>query len=115
MSRVAVVTGAASGMGEAISRHLAYAGHGVALFDIDEFSFTTSGGPRSGAVKGVNAKCLDVDGASTADGTKVLGHVGPPAGPFQEGFAAGALAQWDVENGALERSCSNKALSPTIR
>jgi 2-hydroxycyclohexanecarboxyl-CoA dehydrogenase len=36
MSRVAVVTGAASGMGEAISRHLASAGHAVALFDLDE-------------------------------------------------------------------------------
>ncbi|MGW0927690.1 lectin [Streptomyces sp. NPDC002644] len=28
-------------------------------------------GPRSGEVKGVNGKCLDVDGAQTADGTKV--------------------------------------------
>lgn len=36
MTRVAVVTGAASGMGEAIARHLAQAGHAVALFDIDE-------------------------------------------------------------------------------
>jgi 2-hydroxycyclohexanecarboxyl-CoA dehydrogenase len=36
MSRVAVVTGAASGMGEAIARHLVQAGSAVALFDIDE-------------------------------------------------------------------------------
>jgi 2-hydroxycyclohexanecarboxyl-CoA dehydrogenase len=36
MSSVAIVTGAASGMGAAISRHLAAAGHAVALFDIDE-------------------------------------------------------------------------------
>ena len=36
MSRVAVITGAASGMGEAIARHLAQAGNAVALFDIDE-------------------------------------------------------------------------------
>jgi 2-hydroxycyclohexanecarboxyl-CoA dehydrogenase len=36
MTRVAVVTGAASGMGEAISRHLARSDHLVALFDIDE-------------------------------------------------------------------------------
>ncbi|MFF9340254.1 ThuA domain-containing protein [Streptomyces sp. NPDC014773] len=28
-------------------------------------------GPRSGAVKGVNGKCLDVDNAQTADGTKI--------------------------------------------
>ena len=36
MTRVAVVTGAASGMGEAIARHLAHAGEAVALFDLDE-------------------------------------------------------------------------------
>jgi 2-hydroxycyclohexanecarboxyl-CoA dehydrogenase len=36
MTRVAVVTGAASGMGEAIARHLAQTDHAVALFDIDE-------------------------------------------------------------------------------
>ncbi|HEY1738700.1 MAG TPA: SDR family NAD(P)-dependent oxidoreductase [Acidimicrobiia bacterium] len=36
MSRVAVVTGAASGMGEAIARHLALDGHEVALFDTDD-------------------------------------------------------------------------------
>jgi 2-hydroxycyclohexanecarboxyl-CoA dehydrogenase len=35
MTRVAIVTGAASGMGEAIGRHLAQGGHAVALFDID--------------------------------------------------------------------------------
>jgi 2-hydroxycyclohexanecarboxyl-CoA dehydrogenase len=35
-SRVAVVTGAASGMGKAIARHLAQAGNAVALFDVDE-------------------------------------------------------------------------------
>jgi 2-hydroxycyclohexanecarboxyl-CoA dehydrogenase len=36
MTRVAIVTGAASGMGEAIGRHLAQGGHAVALFDVDE-------------------------------------------------------------------------------
>ena len=35
MTRVAVVTGAASGMGSAISRHLADRGHRVALLDLD--------------------------------------------------------------------------------
>jgi 2-hydroxycyclohexanecarboxyl-CoA dehydrogenase len=35
MSRVAVVTGAASGMGLAVSRRLATLGHRVALFDLD--------------------------------------------------------------------------------
>src|SRR3989442_614570 len=35
MSRVAVVTGAASGMGAAIGRHLADRGHRIALLDLD--------------------------------------------------------------------------------
>jgi len=35
MSRVAVVTGAASGMGLAVAQHLAAVGHRIALFDLD--------------------------------------------------------------------------------
>ncbi|MEU9734299.1 PQQ-dependent sugar dehydrogenase [Streptomyces sp. NPDC048002] len=51
--------------------YLVFKGGAGSLFDVDEFSFTTSGGTtRSGAVKGVNGKCLDVDGGNTADGTK---------------------------------------------
>ncbi|MGW4950287.1 PQQ-dependent sugar dehydrogenase [Streptomyces parvulus] len=52
--------------------YLVFKGGAGSLFDVDEFSFTTSG-PASGAgpVKGVGGKCLDVDGAGTADGTKV--------------------------------------------
>ncbi|CAL9668766.1 hypothetical protein SUDANB176_07358 [Streptomyces sp. enrichment culture] len=54
------------------SLFLVFKGGSGSLFDVDEFSFTTSGaGSRSGEVKGVNGKCLDVDGAQTADGTKV--------------------------------------------
>ncbi|WP_190849829.1 PQQ-dependent sugar dehydrogenase [Streptomyces aurantiacus] len=55
------------------SLYLVFKGGSGALFDLDEFSFGTSGGagPRSGAVKGVNGKCLDVDNAQTTDGTKV--------------------------------------------
>ncbi|WP_344322152.1 PQQ-dependent sugar dehydrogenase [Streptomyces macrosporus] len=54
------------------SLYLVFKGGSGSLFDVDEFSFTTSGGgPRSGAVKGVDGKCLDVDGANAADGTKV--------------------------------------------
>ncbi|MFJ5269906.1 PQQ-dependent sugar dehydrogenase [Streptomyces sp. NPDC088358] len=54
------------------SLYLVFKGGSGALFDLDEFSFTTSGGSAgSGEVKGVNGKCLDVDNAQTADGTKV--------------------------------------------
>ncbi|CCK24980.1 secreted glycosyl hydrolase [Streptomyces davaonensis JCM 4913] len=52
--------------------YLVFKGGAGALFDVDEFSFTTTGGgTRSGAVKGVGSKCLDVDGANTADGTQI--------------------------------------------
>ncbi len=53
--------------------HLVFKGGSAALFDVDEFSFTTSTGtgPRTGEVRGVNGKCLDVDNAGTADGTEV--------------------------------------------
>ncbi|MEU6533634.1 PQQ-dependent sugar dehydrogenase, partial [Streptomyces sp. NPDC046928] len=51
---------------------LVFKGGSGALFDVDDFSFSTaSGGARSGEVRGVNGKCLDVDNAGTADGTKV--------------------------------------------
>ncbi|MFE0712863.1 ThuA domain-containing protein, partial [Streptomyces sp. NPDC058865] len=55
--------------------HIGIQNHGdgdeVAFRDIriDEAGGTPPG-PRSGAVKGVNGKCLDVDGGNTADGTK---------------------------------------------
>ncbi|MEV5320925.1 lectin [Streptomyces sp. NPDC052687] len=58
--------------GGSTTLHLVFKGGSGSLFDVDEFSFTTSGGgTRSGEVKGVNGKCLDVDGGQTADGTKV--------------------------------------------
>jgi PKD repeat protein len=50
--------------------YLVFRGGSGALFDVDEFSFTTPGS-GSGEVRGVNGKCLDVDGGSTADGTRV--------------------------------------------
>ncbi|MEV5810663.1 PQQ-dependent sugar dehydrogenase [Streptomyces mutabilis] len=52
--------------------HLVFKGGAGSLFDVDEFSFTTGqGGARTGPVRGVNGKCLDVDNAGTADGTQV--------------------------------------------
>nr|WP_238419726.1 lectin [Streptomyces taklimakanensis] len=51
------------------SLHLVFKGGSGSLFDVDEFAFTTSA--RSGEVRGVNGKCLDVDGGGTADGTRV--------------------------------------------
>ncbi|MEU0654754.1 lectin [Streptomyces albogriseolus] len=52
--------------------HLVFKGGAGPLFDVDEFSFDTTGGPtRTGEIRGVDGKCLDVDNAGTADGTRV--------------------------------------------
>ncbi|MFH9730329.1 PQQ-dependent sugar dehydrogenase [Streptomyces sp. NPDC017260] len=55
--------------------YLVLKGGSGSLFDVDDYSFTTSGGqqpgPRSGEVRGVDGKCLDVDDSQTADGTKI--------------------------------------------
>ncbi|WP_228919126.1 PQQ-dependent sugar dehydrogenase [Streptomyces sp. DH20] len=52
--------------------HLVFKGGAGPLFDVDEFSFDTTGGPtRTGEIRGVNGRCLDVDNAGTADGTRV--------------------------------------------
>ncbi|MDG9688892.1 PQQ-dependent sugar dehydrogenase [Streptomyces sp. DH17] len=67
------VTAALSGQPSGTTTlHLVFKGGAGSLFDVDEFSFTTGqGGARTGPVRGVNGKCLDVDNAGTADGTQV--------------------------------------------
>ena len=81
MSRVAVVTGAASGMGEAIARHLAQAGNAVALFDIDEANAArvASGLTADGAH--AVAYAVDVTDRVNVDAAleKVRNDVGPIA------------------------------------
>ncbi len=57
--------------GGSTTLHLVFKGGTGSLFDVDEFAFTTSGSDRTGEVRGVGGKCLDVDNAQTADGTKV--------------------------------------------
>ncbi|MEV5883934.1 ThuA domain-containing protein [Streptomyces sp. NPDC052020] len=57
--------------------HIGIQNHGdgddVAFRDIrvQQPGGTPQPGPRTGAVRGVNGKCLDVDGGNTADGTEV--------------------------------------------
>jgi glucose/arabinose dehydrogenase/PKD repeat protein len=58
------LSGTASG-----ALYLVYTGGGGALFDVDNFILTRSGGV--GPIVGLAGKCLDVDGAKTADGTKI--------------------------------------------
>ncbi|MBX9421435.1 PQQ-dependent sugar dehydrogenase [Streptomyces lateritius] len=62
----------AGGPSGSTTLHLVFKGGAGSLFDVDEFTLTASaGGPRTGEVKGVGGKCLDVDNAQTADGTKI--------------------------------------------
>ncbi|GAA3309699.1 PQQ-dependent sugar dehydrogenase [Streptomyces cinereospinus] len=51
--------------------YLVFRGGTGSLFDVDDFSFTTTATSGAGPVRGVNGKCLDVDGAQTADGTRI--------------------------------------------
>ncbi|WP_394437503.1 PQQ-dependent sugar dehydrogenase [Streptomyces sp. SGAir0957] len=53
------------------SLYLVFKGGSGSLFDVDEFSFATSTSSRTGEIKGVNGKCLDVRGGDTADGTQI--------------------------------------------
>jgi 2-hydroxycyclohexanecarboxyl-CoA dehydrogenase len=79
MSRVAIVTGAASGMGEAISRHLAQAGNAVALFDIDEPKAAESAAALTAAGARAVAYAVDVADRGTVDAAmaKVRTELGP--------------------------------------
>lgn len=79
MSRVAIVTGAASGMGEAISGHLAQAGHSVALFDIDEPGAARTADAISTAGGRAIAYAVDVADRASVDAAvaKVRSELGP--------------------------------------
>ncbi|GAB2961477.1 lectin [Saccharothrix stipae] len=51
--------------------YLTFAGGTGTLFDLDAYTFGTSTGTRTGPIVGVASKCVDVNGGSSADGTKV--------------------------------------------
>lgn len=80
MTGVAVVTGAASGMGAAISRHLANAGHAVALFDIDEPKATEL--RDSLVASGAQASAHKVDVADRANVDEAIAKVRADLGPI---------------------------------
>jgi glucose/arabinose dehydrogenase/PKD repeat protein len=64
------VTGSISGAPAATTTlYLTFAGDSGALFDVDAFTFTTA--VTAGRITGLAGKCLDVAGATTADGTKI--------------------------------------------
>ena len=79
MNRVAVVSGAASGMGEAISRHLAQSGHAVALFDLDEPKAARVADALTADGERAVAYAVDVADRATVDAAvaKVRSELGP--------------------------------------
>jgi 2-hydroxycyclohexanecarboxyl-CoA dehydrogenase len=81
MSRVAVVTGAASGMGLAISRRLASQGHRVALLDLDGDAATAAADEL--AHSGVSALGAVVDVADRAAVDDAMATVRTDLGPVE--------------------------------
>ncbi|WP_432843612.1 ThuA domain-containing protein [Dactylosporangium sp. CA-092794] len=50
---------------------LTFTGTGTGLFDVDDFTFVRPAGTGTGPVTGLAGKCLDVRGATGADGTQI--------------------------------------------
>ncbi len=92
MSRVAVVTGAASGMGLAIGKRLATQGHRVALLDLD-----SDGAERAAAdirESGAQAIAAAVDIADRAAVDHALAHVRSEFGPIEIMVTSAGLDQF---------------------
>src|SRR3954470_23460284 len=79
MSRVAAITGAASGIGLATAQHLAADGHAVAVFDLDGAGAQTAAEKLRG--EGANAVGLQVDVADRKAVTAAFEQVRRELGP----------------------------------
>jgi 2-hydroxycyclohexanecarboxyl-CoA dehydrogenase len=79
MSRVAVVTGAASGMGLAVGQRLASLGHAVGLLDLDGDAVTSAADDLRGTGAAVVAAQVDVTDRAAVDDAmaKVRAELGP--------------------------------------
>jgi 2-hydroxycyclohexanecarboxyl-CoA dehydrogenase len=79
MSRVALVTGAASGMGLAVGRRLAAAGHRIALFDLDGDAAEAAAAELRASGTTALAATVDVSDRAAVDDalTRVRGELGP--------------------------------------
>src|SRR5262249_6671313 len=93
MDRVAVVTGAASGMGLAIARHLAAGGHEVALLDLQsEAALQASESLRR---EGVAAIAVTADVTDRAAVDAALDEVRARLGPIRIMVTAAGLDSFD--------------------
>jgi NAD(P)-dependent dehydrogenase (short-subunit alcohol dehydrogenase family) len=81
MSRVAVVTGAASGMGLAVARHLADRGHRLGLLDLDAAAVQQAAANLQSS--GTHALGAAVDVADRATVDEALGKVRSELGPVE--------------------------------
>jgi 2-hydroxycyclohexanecarboxyl-CoA dehydrogenase len=81
MGRVAVVTGAASGMGRAIAQRLAGVGHRVALLDLDGDTAEAAASELRGAGTQALAAKLDVSDRAAVD--EALARVRDEFGPIE--------------------------------
>jgi glucose/arabinose dehydrogenase len=72
--------------------YLTFSGSGTGyLFDLDAFTFGSSTGSRTGRITAASGKCVDVSGASSADGSKIQLWT----------CNSGANQQWTVEGSTL--------------
>ncbi len=92
MSRVAVVTGGASGIGLAICQHLAKDGHRVAVLDVNGEGAQTAASEI--AARGVAAVAHEVDVADPDSVTNAMTVVRDTLGPIQILVTSAAIAPW---------------------
>src|SRR5262245_6278039 len=105
MSRVAVVTGAASGIGLAIAQRLADLGHRVALLDLDgDTAEAAAAALRSRGAQAIGAK---VDISSRADVDDALATVRAEFGPVEIMVTSAGVDEFtpftDISPAAWER------------
>jgi NAD(P)-dependent dehydrogenase (short-subunit alcohol dehydrogenase family) len=105
MTRTAVVTGAASGMGRAIAQRLAGLGHRVALLDLDGGAAEDCAGELRAA--GARAVAAKVDVADRAAIDEAIGAVRDELGPIEIMITSAGLDEFesftDIGTAAWER------------
>lgn len=90
MSRVAVVTGGASGVGRSITEHLALAGHAIAVLDLDGDAATATAGDL--AEGGARAIGCQVDVADRSAIESAYERVRSALGPIEVLVTSAAVA-----------------------